>query len=93
MVEYEEAADAELMSQLKRLNSHDSTAKTVSLRVPSLGQPTNSTGVGRGWIQIPGWIRERAAEVLFEDGDEDELSLPDLVLECILAVRSLPVRF
>ncbi|KWU45051.1 actin-like ATPase domain-containing protein, partial [Rhodotorula sp. JG-1b] len=40
---------------------------------------------GRGWIQVPGWVRERAAEVLWEDeGDHDARGLADVVLECLL---------
>ncbi|CEI96780.1 hypothetical protein RMCBS344292_10934 [Rhizopus microsporus] len=36
----------------------------------------------RGTILIPGWVRERTAEVLFE-GDEDELSIPLCILESL----------
>lgn len=70
--------------------------KPVSFRVPTLltGAPpaTASTaaghhGAGRGWIQVPGWVRERAAEVLWEDeGDADARGLADCVLECLLRV-------
>ncbi|KAI9276430.1 hypothetical protein BY458DRAFT_433740 [Sporodiniella umbellata] len=40
----------------------------------------------RGTLLIPGWIRERTAEVLFE-GDEDELSLPMCIMESLLKVQ------
>ncbi|KAL1919953.1 uncharacterized protein VTP21DRAFT_1885 [Calcarisporiella thermophila] len=40
-----------------------------------------------GYIVVPGWIRERAAECLFE-GDEDEASIPCCILDCLL---KLPV--
>lgn len=33
---------------------------------------------------IPGWIRERAAEVLFEGGDVDEMSVAEVILESLL---------
>ncbi|CAG8452696.1 7408_t:CDS:2 [Diversispora eburnea] len=36
-----------------------------------------------GTLIIPGWIRERCAEVLFE-GDEDESSVVGCALECLL---------
>ncbi|GAA6023623.1 hypothetical protein JCM10207_005087 [Rhodosporidiobolus poonsookiae] len=57
---------------------------TVSFRVPNLSQPPTASGTGRGWIQVPGWMRERAAEVLWEEGDPDELGLAGVVLECLL---------
>lgn len=37
-------------------------------------------------LVVPGWVRERAAEVLFEDGDAEEPSLPEVVLDCLLKV-------
>jgi actin-related protein 10 len=36
----------------------------------------------RGIMAIPGWIRERASECLFQ-GDEDALSLTDVILEAV----------
>lgn len=36
-------------------------------------------------LEVPGWVRERAAEVLFEPGDEDEASIIECVEQC--AVR------
>ncbi|CAG8471462.1 7505_t:CDS:2 [Ambispora leptoticha] len=36
-----------------------------------------------GTLVLPGWIRERAAEVLFE-GDEDQSSIVGCLLECLL---------
>ncbi|GAA5865534.1 hypothetical protein JCM3774_002042 [Rhodotorula dairenensis] len=67
--------------------------KPVSFRVPtSLSGAAATTSAtaghynsGRGWIQVPGWVRERAAEVLWEDGrDPDAQGLADVVLECLL---------
>lgn len=66
--------------------------KPVSFRVPTLrGGPTlssaNGHSGGRGWVELPGWVRERAAEVLWEDeGDHDARGLADVVLECLLRV-------
>lgn len=40
----------------------------------------------RGLITVDGWVRERAAEVLFEPGNEDELSIVDCAVSCILRV-------
>lgn len=66
--------------------------KPVSFRVPTLRggsalSSTNGHSAGRGWIQVPGWIRERAAEVLWEDeGEHDARGLADVVLECLLRV-------
>ncbi|KAF9927512.1 hypothetical protein FBU30_003103 [Linnemannia zychae] len=41
----------------------------------------------RGMMAIPGWIRERACECLF-NGDEDAESLTDVILESILKAPS-----
>lgn len=38
-------------------------------------------------LLVPGWVRERAAEVLF-DGDEDEPNIVCCLLECLLKVKS-----
>ena len=43
---------------------------------PGVGAPT-----GRGTLIIPGWVRERAAEVLFEGGDVDESSVAKVMLD------------
>ncbi|KAI8974498.1 actin family [Pilobolus umbonatus] len=40
----------------------------------------------RANLLIPGWIRERAAEILFE-GDEDEPSIPQSILNSLLRVQ------
>ncbi|KAI7870714.1 actin family [Spinellus fusiger] len=37
-------------------------------------------------LWIPGWVRERAADVLFE-GDEDELSLAHCIMDCLLKLQ------
>ena len=60
-----------------------STARDMSLKVnpPGIGAPA-----GRGTLIIPGWVRERAAEVLFEGGDVDESSVAEVVLDCLMRV-------
>ncbi|WFD34331.1 hypothetical protein MCUN1_001170 [Malassezia cuniculi] len=43
---------------------------------------------GDGDRVVPGWIRERAAEVLFEPGDEDEAS----IVECVVqSLKDIPM--
>lgn len=68
----------------------------VSFRVPNLSQPPVASGVGRGWVSVPGWVRERAAEVLWEEGGDEEggdevegeeSGLAGVVLDCLLKVR------
>ena len=60
-----------------------STTRDLSLKVnpPGIGAPT-----GRGTLIIPGWVRERAAEVLFEGGDVDESSVAEVILDCLMRV-------
>ena len=76
----------------KRYSRTGPATKPVSFRVPTLrgGSALSSASGhsgGRGWIQVPGWVRERAAEVLWEDeGDHDARGLADVVLECLLRV-------
>ena len=41
---------------------------------------------------IPGWIRERAAEVLFEGGDVDEVSVAEVILDSLLKASFLRHR-
>lgn len=48
---------------------------------------TQSTGV----IVMPGWVRERAAELLFEAGDQDDPSLIDMAVS-VIAKLSLDLR-
>ena len=64
--------------------SRHSTATELKIRVdPPASQ---NTGTGKGTLLIPGWIRERAAEVLFEGGDVDESSVAEVILEALLKV-------
>ena len=70
---------------LANLYKSHSTATDLRIRVdPPLSQ---QTGTGSGTLLVPGWIRERAAEVLFEGGDVDESSVAEVILESLLKVR------
>ncbi|KAJ3844824.1 fungal-specific actin related protein [Lentinula raphanica] len=63
-----------------------STATDLRLRVEPPASMANSSTLGYGTIIIPGWIRERTAEVLFEGGDIDEGSLAEIILDALLKV-------
>ena len=66
---------------LADLYKRHSTASDIQMPVTP---PASSGGLGRGVLMIPGWIRERAAEVLFEGGDVDEVSVAEVVLDSLL---------
>ncbi|KAJ6507969.1 fungal-specific actin related protein [Mycena vitilis] len=69
---------------LATLYQRNSTATDLQMRVvPPLAQ---QTGTGRGTLIIPGWVRERTAEVLFEGGDVDESSVAEVILDSLLKV-------
>lgn len=55
-----------------------STAKDATVDIPK-GEDGKSDR-----ITVPGWIRERAAEIFFETDDEDRLSIQECILECLL---------
>jgi actin-related protein 10 len=71
---------------LADLYKRHSTASDIQMPV---APPASSGGLGRGVLMIPGWIRERAAEVLFEGGDVDEVSVAEVILESLLKVGFL----
>ncbi|KIJ14470.1 hypothetical protein PAXINDRAFT_135114 [Paxillus involutus ATCC 200175] len=69
---------------LANMYMRHSSATDIQLRVvPPVSQ---QMGTGRGTLIVPGWIRERAAEVLFEGGDVDESSVAEVILEALLKV-------
>lgn len=70
---------------LADLYKRHSTASDVQMPVTP---PASSSGLGRGVLIVPGWIRERAAEVLFEGGDVDEMSVAEVILESLLKASS-----
>lgn len=71
---------------LADLYKRHSTASDIQM---SVTPPASSGGLGRGVLMIPGWIRERAAEVLFEGGDVDEVSVAEVILDSLLKVHFL----
>lgn len=66
---------------LADLYKRHSTASDIQMPVTP---PASAGGLGRGVLIIPGWIRERSAEVLFEGGDVDEVSVAEVILESLL---------
>ena len=73
---------------LADMYTRHSTATDIQLRV--VPPASQQLGTGRGTLVIPGWIRERAAEVLFEGGDVDENSVAEVLLEALLKVIPRP---
>ncbi|KAJ9093460.1 hypothetical protein QFC19_008319 [Naganishia cerealis] len=47
-----------------------------------------SYNTNNGVIRVPGWIRERAAESFFEDGDVDAMSVVEVILSCLTSVSN-----
>ncbi|KAJ8494402.1 hypothetical protein ONZ45_g13246 [Pleurotus djamor] len=76
--------DENHLQSLSTLYKRHSTATDLHMKVPAA--PSSQTGPGRATLIIPGWIRERAAEVLFEGGDVDESSLAEVILDTLLKV-------
>ncbi|TFK40187.1 fungal-specific actin related protein [Crucibulum laeve] len=72
------------LQAIATMYSRHSTATELQMRVTP--PPSQQTGTGLGTLIIPGWIRERAAEVLFEGGDVDESSLAEIILDALLKV-------
>ncbi|KAI0077080.1 actin-domain-containing protein [Panus rudis PR-1116 ss-1] len=70
------------LQALAKMYMRHSTATDLRVRVEP--PPNQQTGTGRGTLIVPGWIRERAAEVLFEGGDVDEASVAEVILESLL---------
>lgn len=61
----------------------NSKARTLLIKVLPPNTPTSSNV--RGTLTIPGWIRERATEYLFQ-GDIDEGSVAEVILDSLLKV-------
>lgn len=73
------------LQAIATMYTRHSTATDLSMKV--VPPPAQQTGTGRGTLVIPGWIRERAAEFLFAEGDVDECSVAEVVLASLLKVR------
>jgi actin-related protein 10 len=67
-------------------NLYKRHSKATAIRMRVTPPEHQQTGTGQGTLIIPGWIRERAAEVLFEGGDIDESSLAELILDVLLKI-------
>lgn len=65
-------------------NLYKRHSKATPIRMRVTPPEHQQAGTGLGTLVIPGWIRERAAEVLFEGGDIDESSLAELILDVLL---------
>ncbi|KAG6900826.1 hypothetical protein C0993_000145 [Termitomyces sp. T159_Od127] len=72
------------LQAIATMYTRHSTATDLHMQV--VPPPSQQTGTGRGTLIIPGWIRERAAEVLFEGGDVDEASVAEVILDSLLKV-------
>ncbi|KZP23805.1 fungal-specific actin related protein [Athelia psychrophila] len=72
------------LQALASMYTRHSTA--TELRIGVMPPASQQAGTGRGTLVIPGWIRERAAEVLFEGGDVDESSVAEIVLDALIKI-------
>ncbi|KAJ7227373.1 fungal-specific actin related protein [Mycena pura] len=72
------------LQAVETLYKRHSTATELRMRV--LPPVSQQTGTGLGTLIIPGWVRERSAEVLFEGGDVDECSVAEVILDTLLKV-------
>jgi len=73
--------------------SGDSSSDPVDLwrdfsAATDLYHPMSTTAEGKSWLFVPGWVRERAAEVLFEnDNDDDQKSVVEAILDSLCKVQ------
>jgi actin-related protein 10 len=81
--------DDHQLQVLANLYMRHSTATDLRMKVtPPASQ---QTGTGQGTLIIPGWIRERGSELLFEGGDVDESSIAEVILDCLLKAQQFPL--
>jgi actin-related protein 10 len=76
--------DESRLDALASMYQRHSTATDIRMHV--VPPKSQQTGTGRGTLIMPGWVRERAAEVLFEGGDVDEASIAEVILDALLKV-------
>ncbi|KAN0060131.1 hypothetical protein ACQY0O_008105 [Thecaphora frezii] len=97
--QYDEAQDGPKMQALKTTYRPYSRATAMTVAVSGCLNTAASTAPSStssfvveatptGAIAIPGWIRDRAAEVLFESDGDDEASIVELAVDVI---RKLPI--
>lgn len=76
---------ANRLEQLYRHTAHpDTVDASFTIPLPSKKGERARTAV----LEVPGWVRERAAEAFFEVGDEDRLAVQEAVLKCLTKVNS-----
>lgn len=80
----DELDDADLMDRLR--GRYAPGADATDVRISTTPLPHETQGMGPATLVVPGWIRERAAEVLFDDEEGEAVSIPELVLQCISKV-------
>ena len=79
----EEIDDILLTDNLRARFANRCTATDIRIPIPSGGR-----GIGNGVLVVPGWIRERAVEILFDNDEIGESDgLPSAVLHCLLKVK------
>ncbi|KAK4685993.1 actin-related protein 10, partial [Tremellales sp. Uapishka_1] len=77
----DESDEARRMRLFKERYEGTSTAKDASFMVA----PVRKSDMGPGSLIVPGWIRERTAEILFEhDGESEDASVPHAILNTML---------
>ncbi|KAG9295204.1 hypothetical protein G9A89_006185 [Geosiphon pyriformis] len=82
MVSAESISSAEKTSEEDQLKKYAPVSSATDIHYP-ITLSKNGRERQMGTLVVPGWVRERAAEVLFE-GDEDESSVVGCLLECLL---------
>jgi actin-related protein 10 len=73
------------LQEYAKIFSQSSEAKDATF---NLRRKQVSADSGCGTLHVPGWIRERAAEVFFEEGDVDASSVVEVILACLTAVSA-----
>ena len=71
---------------MRDLYAQQSRATDLTVRIAGPSTTGPGTIVSRASLRIPGWIRERAAEIFFEYGDVDEAGCAELILDSLLKV-------
>ncbi|WVR08245.1 hypothetical protein IAU60_005292 [Kwoniella sp. DSM 27419] len=78
-----ERDDIRKARSFKARYGRSSSAQDMAFRITPSAKERR--GIGAGTVIVPGWIRERAAEVLFSDDSEGEAdSVTRVVLDCVL---------
>lgn len=77
---------AKTPAHLRDLYVEQSRASDLFLRIPGPSGSIATAIVSRAGLRIPGWVRERAAEILFGCGDLDESGCAEIILDSLLKV-------